>query len=67
MRVIKTNDYISLDIDDLEGTLEKAKYYGTLEDFIKEFETRVLIKVIYNNENLYINTNFIQRFKLSKK
>ena len=49
MGVIKINDYIVLNIDDLEGTLEKVKYYGTLEEFIKEFETRELIKVEYNN------------------
>ena len=36
MGVIKINDYINLDIDDEEGTLQKVKYYGTLEEFIQE-------------------------------
>ena len=30
MGVIKINDYINLDIDDAEGTLEKVKYFGTV-------------------------------------
>ena len=47
MGVIKINDYINLDVDDAEGTLEKVKYYGTLEEFIQEFETRELIKVVF--------------------
>ena len=48
MGVIKINDYINLDIDDLDGTLEKVKYYGTLEELVQEFETRELIKVVSN-------------------
>lgn len=67
MGVIKINDYINLDIDDVEGTLEKVKYFGTLEEFIQEFETRELIKVVSNNETLYLNCGYIQRFKISKK
>lgn len=67
MEVIKINDYINLDIDDAEGTLEKVKYFGTLEEFIQEFETRELIKVVFNNEILYLNRGCIQRFKISKK
>ena len=67
MGVIKINDYINLDIDDAEGTLEKVKYYGTLEEFIQEFETKELIKVVSNNETLYLNRGYIQRFKISKK
>ena len=67
MGVIKINDYIILDIDDLEGTLEKVKYYGALEEFTKECETRELIKVEYNNEIIYLNRGYIQRFKISKK
>ena len=67
MGVIKINDYINLDVDDAEGTLEKVKYYGTLEEFIQEFETRELIKVVFNNEILYLNCGYIQRFKISKK
>ena len=43
MGVIKINDYINLD-----GTLEKVKYYGTLEEFLQELETRELIKVVSN-------------------
>ena len=62
MGVIKINDYINLDIDDAEGTLEKVKYYGTLEEFIQEFETKELIKVVSNNETLYLNRGYIQRF-----
>ena len=42
MGVIKINDYINLDVDDAEGTLEKVKHFGTLEEFIQEFETREL-------------------------
>ena len=60
MGVIKINDYINL--DDAEGTLEKVKYYGTLEEFIQEFETKELIKVVSNNETLYLNRGYIQRF-----
>ena len=67
MGVIKINDYINLDVDDAEGTLEKVKYYGTLEEFIQEFETKELIKVVSNNETLYLNRGYIQRFKISKK
>ena len=67
MGVIKINNYINLDIDDAEGTLQKVKYYGTLEEFIQEFETRELIKVVFNNETLYLNCGYIQRFKISKK
>ena len=58
MGVIKINDYIVLNINDLEGTLE---------EFIQEFETRELIKVVSNNETLYLNCGYIQRFKISKK
>ena len=67
MGVIKINDCINLDIDDAEGTLQKVKYYGMLEEFIQEFETRELIKVAFNNETLYLNCGHIQRFKISNK
>ena len=67
MGAIKINDYINLDIDDLDGTLEKVKHYGTLEELVQEFETRELIKVVFNNEILYLNRGYIQRFKISKK
>lgn len=67
MGVIKINDYINLDIDDAEGTLQKVKYYGTLEEFVQEFETRELIKVVFNNETLCLNCGYVQRFKISKK
>ena len=59
-------DYITLDIDDIEGTLDGVKYLGTIEEFIKEFETRTLVKVEYNYTILYLNTNYIQRFSVIK-
>ena len=76
MGVIKINDCIILDIDDLEGilekvkyygTLEKVKYYGTLEEFLQELETREFIKAVYNNEVMFFNKDFIQSFKMYKK
>ena len=67
MGVIKINDCIILDIDDLEGILEKVKYYGTLEEFLQELETREFIKAVYNNEVMFFNKDFIQSFKMYKK
>ena len=57
----------TLDIEDLEGIYENAKYYGTLEQFITDFENNKLVKIVYDKQEIYLQTGYIQRFKQNKK
>ena len=48
----------------MEGEYENAEFYGERYDFITAIEESKVIRIIENNQKIYINSNYIISFEL---